>query len=226
MPSGFGPHVEQQVAVLADIVDQVVHQLGGGLVGRLLEVAPTLPVVDGRVGDPLVVRQPVHAAQLQVHDAAAGGKIVVLVGDHDFLAALDGLVVVVGQELRFRVFRHAAKAEIEPEQVRVVVVDHFEDLGLPGLDELPAGARLLEELLVVDPSVQVVRLPVEPGVPRIGGVELPAPVGVEPPVFRVVQRHQESHALLADGLLEPADDVGLRAHPGRVPVVVPGVPHA
>ena len=70
----LGPDVQQQRTVLADVVDQVVHELGGRLVGGLLEVAPPRTIVDGRVGDPLVVGQLVHASQLQVHHACPGGR--------------------------------------------------------------------------------------------------------------------------------------------------------
>jgi hypothetical protein len=84
---------------------------------------------------------------------------------------------------------------------------------------------LLEEFLVIDATFQVVRFAVQSGVARIGGIELLAPVGVEPPVLGVVQGHEEPQPLPADRLLEAADHVGPGAHPDGIPVTEPGVPH-
>ena len=63
---GPGPDIEQQLAVLADSVNQVVNQPVGSFERKVVGIAPRAAVIYGRVGNPLVVCNLRLLAEFQV----------------------------------------------------------------------------------------------------------------------------------------------------------------
>ena len=155
-----------------------------------------------------------------------------LVGGDHLAAPLGFLVVVIGEEVLLVLFVHEAQPEIEPDIVRFIALDHFDQPVLPALEEGAAGFVLRAPLAVVVPGalivvseIQVVRLAVEAGVARIGGIVFRLPVGEEPPIFGVMHGHHKAHALGANGPLQLADDIALGAHLAGAPLGIAGIPH-
>ncbi len=222
---GLGTYVEQQVTVLADVVHQVVHQGAGALVMGILEITPTFAVIHGRVRDPLVVGQAGHASQLQVDHAGSGRKVVILEGHHQLFIPLGFPIEVVCQEIQLVWVGHAAQSKVEPEHVGLVVVTDLKQLQPPALQEIAAGALLVEEPAIALRTFQVVQRPVETAVRRIGSIIGRLPVRVKPPVLGVVKGAQKAHTLPPDGAIQLTDHVAAGSHAGCIPLRNLRIPH-
>lgn len=85
-------NIQEQMAILAHVVHQVMNQSGGGLLSGVLEIPPTLPIIYGGIGDPFEIRKLVHPTQLQIHHPCTGNQAIVLVGNKYFLPALGSLI--------------------------------------------------------------------------------------------------------------------------------------
>ena len=98
------------------------------------------------------------------------------------------MVKVVGEKILFVALLDELQAKIEPDEVRIVGVDDFNQLPDPAIEELLVRQR-----------VRRVTLAVEPGVARIGDVVARVPRRKVKPVFRVMERGEKFHALRLDG---------------------------
>ena len=223
------PHVQQQIAIFADVVHEVVNQRAGVLESGIRDEPPGALIVDRRIRDPVVVGQSVHPPEFVVDQGDAGNKIMGLVGEGEFRVPRLFLVVVVGEHPLLVVFLDEVQTEIEPHQVGAVVVHDFIDLGAPEVEKCAIRAILEHPLAPSIPgslgqAIQVVQGTVEPGELRIGNIAVAAPVGIEPPLLEVMERRHETHALGPDRLFEFADDIALGPHVGGIPLVHTTVP--
>ena len=81
--------------------------------------------------------------------SGAGNDVVVFVGDNDLFVVLDGVVVVVGEEVFDVTLGDRVEGEIEPDEIGAVGVEHLVDLALPLIDKrLIAHGALLVWLTV------------------------------------------------------------------------------
>lgn len=62
---GFWPDVEQHIAILTDIIDQIVDEGAYGFILGLAQITPTPTIVDDWVRDPVVVDQCLETAKFQ-----------------------------------------------------------------------------------------------------------------------------------------------------------------
>ena len=147
-----------------------------------------------------------------------------LVGDHKVFVPLLFLVVVVGEELLAIVLLDHSKGKVEPQHIRFVLVDDFQDHPFPLVEELLAGLVLFWPAQF-GRGVLVVQWTVQPGVLWISRVEFWIPMGEEPPVGGVVKSCQEAHSLAFEGGCLLSNHVSLGAHLGGVPLCVLAVPH-
>ena len=172
------PNVEQQVAVLADNVHQVVHQAGRGAKVVVLDVGPR-PVADRGVGLPVLLANVIELAPLDVQHGHAVGDLVLVLQDR-LDAPFQGAVVIVGHDLG-AIGRKLVKmpAKVEPQDVGLELVHELPGPGKPVLQEGRAGRLVLG-----------VGRTIEAGVRPIYGVQALAK-GVIAPVKGAVARHAE-----------------------------------
>ena len=122
---GFWSHVEQQITVFADHIDQLVDERLGAAVFIVVGVAPGVNA-DRGVSLP---RQQALSVELAAFDVESGGilgEIVSLVGKHHALvAACRSIVVVSSEALKIGLKCGLADPPIEVEKVRMVFGDEF-----------------------------------------------------------------------------------------------------
>jgi len=143
---GLRAYVEQQVAVFADGVDELLDE---GLCCAVLVVLGVAPGVDadGGVGLPGEKTERVELAALNVERGGVGGHRLLFVGEDWMLAALCGPIVIVGSELP----KVGLKGRLTNPPVEV------EEVGMVFVDELGAARKpVVEECLVGrEPALQV-----------------------------------------------------------------------
>ena len=146
-------NVQQQVAVLADDVDEHLDDGVGGLVPVLLEGGPpVVPVADAGVGLPRLRQDPVGASALDVeHHRPDVIRLQPLRRQHGLEPSVRADVGVV--EVRGDVEAGLAERQlgvVEVEKVRLVLVDQVLAAQEPAFDEVRiVGRRLFGPLAIV-----------------------------------------------------------------------------
>ena len=129
---GFGTYVEEEVAVFADGVDELVDEGFGVAVLVVVDVAPGVDA-DGGVGLPGEETEGVHLAAFDVEGGGVSGHGFDLVGEDGFFGAcvlFRIAVVVVGGELfEGGLELGLADPPIEVDEVGVVLVDELSGAG-------------------------------------------------------------------------------------------------
>ena len=202
--------VQQQIASLADVVDERVYLGVDGVVPHPLRVAPARRA-DRVVGEP-VRRRDVSGttAFVVVHLAlvcTGGGRSdAVLCGGHHIHPRLGGRVVVVGKEVCQIGVADLVEIEVLPDHVGQELVDELFQLAQPDRLFLRLG-QLAEKLLQ-------------------GGVALSRRIlVVAGEIVGSVLRHEQFQAFLAYSVSLQLPQVQLRSIGHRVPRVDLAVPH-
>ncbi len=155
---------------------------------------------------------------LDVEDARGVGErlaAVLLVVDRDSLSPLLAAVVVEGGELlEVLVCRGLRDPPVEPDELRLVLVDELGGTREPVVEELLArrGLPLLGPLAVGGGGIEAGVA----GIPDVG-IELHA-LSKEPPMLDAVRGEAEDQPFGPRGLGQLAHHVALRPHLGRAPV--------
>ena len=232
--------VQEQVAVLANDVDQFLDHGVRGAVGR---AAVVMPVADAGVGLPGIGLDGVGAAAFEiVHQVLVElprrmGVIDLGVVDHVQLALPPRHVgVAVVRDNAHPGVAQRRHRVVEVQQVRPVLVDQvlravepFLDVGLAGLGRAgcAVGTVQIGRVVALPPAAFAVglgqRAVIRNARERSGGI---GPVGNFIPLPRAgaVHAHAEPQPVPACGFRPNADDVFLGADIDRVPGLVPRIP--
>ena len=204
--------------------------------GVIIRAIPVLLVLNiaPRIGDGAIAEEPwshvvrhfaciLEAAHPECFREVEVARV--LVADDRLLPALNRFVVVVGKGLRDEFLREHAVAgvdSVEPNAVRLILIDHFLDLAFPGVREVfPFCSRFLVPVEVV--VFRVV------DIPRLLDLQRGLGLGHESRCIAegafVMERGEQFHVVvLADCLGDLAIDIALRAFLHRIPFGELGIP--
>jgi len=159
-----------------------MNNFNRGLDFQILDPAPTV-IGGGIIGLPKLGVGVFHSAPFDIQHAHTGRQILALACNNDVFAPLGLFVVIIGGKFPFVRIRNLPKAEIKPDLVRLICVNHFLQFGKPA----------------VVGDFGVFKLAVEIFEFRVGGI--PArPGGVIPlHIEAMMKRCNDFHVPFADG---------------------------